>query len=100
MVAAAVARGLLVVEVDLGEDPTIEEDTIEAMPLEADIVEVTEVGLGATLRIERSKGRRDCHWHYSIQNVRKDFKKKEEHTRDYQSRRRGSYCFGGRRSKD
>ena len=51
MVAAAVARGLLVVEVDLGEDPTIE-DTIEAMPLEADTVEDTEVGLGATLRIE------------------------------------------------
>ena len=72
MVAAAVARGLLVVEVDLGEDPTIEEDTIEAMPLEADTVEDTEVGLGATLRIERSKGRSDCHWHYNIKNVRKD----------------------------
>ena len=52
MVAGAVARGLLVVEADLGEDPTIEEDTIEAMLLEADTVEDTEVGLGAILRIE------------------------------------------------
>ena len=78
MVAGAVARGLLAVEVDLGEDLTIEEDTIEAMPLEADTVVDTGVGLGATLRIERSKGRRDCHWHYSIQNVRKDSAKKKK----------------------
>ena len=99
MVAAAVARVLLVVEVDLGEDPTIEEDTIEAMPLEADTVEDTEVGLGGTLRIERFNGRRDCHWHYGVKNVRKDFYKKREHTRDHQSRRRGLYCFGGGRSK-
>lgn len=81
MVAAAVARGLLVVEVDLGEDPTIEEDTIEAMPPEADTVEDTEVGLGATLRIERFNGRRDCHWHYGVRNVRKHFKKKGAYAR-------------------
>lgn len=44
----------LAAEVDLGEEVMIEaEDTIVDMPLEADIVEVIEADLGATLHIER-----------------------------------------------
>lgn len=83
-----VVQDLLAAEVDLGEGVMIEEeDMIVDMPLEADIVEDTEVDLGATLHTERSKGRRDSHWLYSISNERKDLKKKE-HPQDHRSRRR------------
>ena len=49
-----VQEDLLAAEVDLGEEVMIEvEDMIVDMPLEADIVEDIEVGLGATLHTER-----------------------------------------------
>ena len=45
--------------VAMGEGVMIEEDTIVVMPLEADTVGDIEVGLGATLHTESSKGRLD-----------------------------------------
>lgn len=80
-----VQQDLLAAEVDLGEGVMIEEeDMIVDMPLEADIVEDIEVDPGATLHTERSKTRRDGHWHYNITDQQKDLK----HPQGHQSRSR------------
>ena len=56
VVAEGVWEEPLAAGVAMGEVVMIEEDTIVAMPLEADTVGDIEAGLGATLHTESSKG--------------------------------------------
>ena len=59
VVAEGVREEPLAAGVAMGEGVMIEEDTIVVMPPEADTVGDIEVGLGATLHTESSKGRLD-----------------------------------------
>lgn len=72
-------QDLLAAGADMGEGVMIEEDTIVAMPLEADTAEDTEVGLGATLHTESLAGRLGGYGHCSDTYKRKESKDPQSH---------------------